>query len=463
MKRDLLLILLFGISLMLAPAASAQDNNDSSSQVKITWPMPVTEVWGSGDVIGTAAVPGMAYYYLEYLALNPDLSLPDNAPWIPATIAVEKVVTDGRLATFDTTQVPDGLYALRLVVNTIDGDTFADTITPIRINNERYQQVRAAIIQEALAEPTAQPPTQVTATPQAGQVLVYPAAPITAVNVRRCDLVDNYRCAYVASLTTEGGEILAISSNGSGWYQVQVASGATGWVSPTVISISGDVSNLPRVLPPAPLAPTSVPPAGTTVTNAIPNGIAIEGNNPVCGQVFNAHINIANTGNAISQAGSVSLQDVHARTGGVAFTNSGTFPALNPGSNFVVVIPVVVSVYAKDQHELRAYAGGRTISVRYILAQGNCVPHAGPPDAPVDATRDFPPNQCFMVFPGNTPAYNAPFGSIISYLGAATKESRQGRFVNNSAWYRVNYLDLGDVWVRRTGPVTAQGDCSIRR
>ncbi len=462
MKRHFLQILFFGIFLIFAPALVAQDSNDPSPGVEITWPPPVSEVWGVGDVLGSAAVPGMAYYYLEYLALNPDLTQPQNAPWIPATVGIEVPVSNGTLATFDTTQVPDGLYALRLIVNTLNGETFSDEVMPIRINNERYQQIREAILEEALIVPTIQPTIQVTATPEDNRVMVYPAAPVTAVNVRRCDLVDNYRCAYVASLTTDGGEVLAVSANGSGWYQVRVPSGTVGWVSPNVIAITGNVGSLPQVQPPAPLAPqpTAVPVAPVGV---IPNGIAIENNRAVCAQNFNVQVNVNNVSNVASQAGSVSIQDVNVRTGEITFSTFGTYPALNPGGNFVVVIPMVVAVYPTERHELRAYTGGQTLSMRYTLAQGNCAPSTVPIPPERTVTRDFPANTCYVIFPNNTPAYNTPFGSIITYLGAATRESRRGRVVDNSsAWYRINYPDLGNMWVRRGGGVTTQGQCSIR-
>lgn len=458
MRKYGLHLLFLGIILVLVPAAAAQDRDG----VEIAWPPPVTEIWGSSDIMGTAAVPGMAYYYLEYLPLNPDLSQPDSAPWIPLTIAIEKTVTGGVLAAFDTTQVPDGLYALRLVVNTLDGDRLTDVVTPIRVNNARYQQVREAIMAEALAEPTAQPTVEITAAPEAGKIMIYPAAPITAVNVRRCDLVDNFRCAYVASLTTEGAEVLAVSSNGSGWYQARVPSGVVGWVSPTVTAVTGDTSSLPRVQPPAPLAPQ--PPTAAPLS-VIPNGIAIEGGRATCGQNFNVQINVNNTGNVASQPGSVSLQDVNVRTGEITFSTFGSYPALNPGANYVVVIPMLVAVYPAERHELRAYAGGQTLSMRYTPAQGNCQPTVVPIPPERTITRDFAPGECFVTFPDNTPAYNTPFGLIVAYLSAATKESRRGRVIDNSsAWYRLHYPDLGNVWVRRGGSVRVEGrGCAIRR
>lgn len=87
----------------LAPTALAQETG-----VRIQWPPPVTETFGVGNVIGTANVPDMAYYYLEYLPLADDLSLPPTIPWIPATMALTVPVSEGALATIDTRMVEDG-------------------------------------------------------------------------------------------------------------------------------------------------------------------------------------------------------------------------------------------------------------------------------------------------------------------------------------------------------------------
>jgi hypothetical protein len=87
-------------------------------------------VWGVGDVIGTADIEGMLYYYLEYKALSTDLSIPENGPWVPVTSAMSAPVVNGSLATLDTTIVPDGTYALRLTVNTEDNASYHYIVSP---------------------------------------------------------------------------------------------------------------------------------------------------------------------------------------------------------------------------------------------------------------------------------------------------------------------------------------------
>ncbi|MCA9905378.1 MAG: SH3 domain-containing protein [Anaerolineae bacterium] len=472
MKNYFVAVLCIILGFSVTPTL-AQDTGQTG--VKIQWPPPVTEVWGSGDVIGTAAVPGMAYYYLEYLPLNDDLSFPDSAPWIPTTIAIDQTVVDGVLATLDTTQVSDGLYALRLVVNTFDNQSYMDTVSPIRVNNGRFSRVTEGIIRQALIdagvippeEPTAEPTLVPTSPPVDMTPRVVPAGGVSAANVRNCDVIDNYSCAIVGYLNQgESAVILGVSSNYSGWYQIVLPSGLTGWISPSVIVTSGDLSNLPLVTPPAPLPPPAAP-------NVILNGIAIEGGIAVCAQPFNAQINIANVGNAASEAGSVSLQDVNIRTGEITFTNYGSFPSISPGGNFVVVIPVTSSAYYNEDHELRAYTGNQQMVLRYTLQQGNCgfqptqppppppTQPPPPPPTPVNPGRDFGPNQCFLVLTNPKVVFDVPYGNPQGTLDPAPYNAVRVEQINGSLWYRVGVpLGIGQAWMDGTG-IDKQGNCSL--
>ena len=58
------------------------------------------------DVVGTANIPDMAFYRLEGITLNDDLSVPENAAWIPLTTDLTAPVTGGVLAQIDTTKLP---------------------------------------------------------------------------------------------------------------------------------------------------------------------------------------------------------------------------------------------------------------------------------------------------------------------------------------------------------------------
>ncbi len=441
----------------MALAQDAGEYTLTTSGVQITWPPPVSEVWGSGDVLGTAAVPGMAYYYLEYLQLNDDLSQPSGAPWIPATVAIQSPVVEGRLATLDTRRVSDGVYALRLVVNTMDGHSYFYVVEPLRVNNERFARILGNLIPAPQPEgtptpvPTVEPPP-VDMTPRA-----IPAS-VSPVNVRRCDLVDNYRCAIVGYMDTSGGEIVGRASTGSGWFQVRLVSGLVGWVAPSVVLTSGDLGGVPFIAPPAPLPPLP-PPANP---NVVINGIEIVGT-PMCNQPFTVNISIANTGNAVSAGGNITLQDVNYRTGDITFTGASSYPALNPGSNFIAVLQVTTSVFYNETHVLRAYIASGQVSRDYTLMQGDCNLQPLPtPQPPVveNPGRDFGPNQCFLVLTNRKSVFDVPYGSPRGLLDPAPYNAQRVERVAGSDWYRLANTALGTVWIDGTG-VDKQGNCGL--
>ncbi len=449
----LLLTLITGVTAQDAPA----DTTPVRSGVEITWPPPVTEVWSIGDVLGTASVENLTYFYLEYVELNADLTVPENAPWIPATAAQTVPVIDGTLATLDTTIVPDGLYALRLVVVTSDQQSYSDTVMPIRVNNERMgaytERVIADTLEAAGIAPTAETPTPTPEPPVSTAPMAYPALGYYAVNVRFCDSIDNNGCPVVDSMDSRGGAVLAYSASGTGWYNVILPSGMSGWVSPTVIRVEGDISSLPFVAPPAPLPPPAV-------ASIVLNGINIQGGTATCGVPFSVEINVANIGSATAAAATVTLQDVNISTGEITATQYGGFPALNPGSNYVVVIPMSVTAYYNENHELRASLGTEGIRLQYFLNQGGCnvVPPTPPPTATPIQEIMFNTNQCFIVLTEPWPAFSAPYDEMLTQLAARAWEARSLRILNGERWYSLYAADLGVVWVTRVDRLT-QGNC----
>jgi len=456
MKKHIFILLALLLAFSVVAPVAAQD--DVTTDVEIIWPKPVTEVWGAGDIVGTAAVSDMAFYFLEYLPLNDDLSFPDSAPWIPLTVAIQNTVRDGVLASLNTTEFADGLYALRLVVTTRDGQRYTDTISPIRVNNERFDAVIDRITTQALLdagvtvtpEPTSEPTT---ARPDTTPRLTPSGA---TTNVRRCDQADNQTCPVLDFLGSgEYATILAVSNNGSGWFQIRLTSGLVGWVSPTVVTTSGDLTGLPRVAPPAPL-PRPVPPAAA---NVVPNSVAIQNNVAVCGRTFNALVNVTNVGNLTSASGTVTLQNVNVRTGTVTFTSFGNFPTINPGGNFVVVIPVNVTVFFNEEHELRAFIGNQQATLRYVLQQGDCGIAPSPTPVPGNPGRDFAQNECFLVLDETRMVFQTPFGSSMGPMEPGTHNASRVEIVNQIVWYRVTVPNVGQAWMNGANLQT-QGNCN---
>ncbi|MCA9888517.1 MAG: hypothetical protein KC546_09090 [Anaerolineae bacterium] len=462
MKRLISLLVL--LSLLIVVPASAQEETavqlPSIAVLEITWPPPVTEVWGSGDVLGTANVSDMAYYYLEYKQLSDDLTEPEDAPWLPATAALSEPVVNGVLATLDTTTAPDGVYSIRLTASTNEGQSFHYVVSPIRVNNDRFAAVEARIREESLGESTdsATPTPEPTAEPPADtRPRVTPSG--VAVNVRRCTLVDNDRCPNVTSLAPATFALVVGRNLQNTWFQVRLDSGATGWVSRTVIIESGDFSSVAVASPPDPLPPRPQVPTPTPPTSVIPNGMSIQGGAATCNQQFNVQVNMGNIGSSIAASGSVTLQDVDVRTGVVTYTGYGSYPSLNPGANYVVVIPVNSSVYYNEDHELRAFANGHQYSIRYTLQQGNCGAVSGPSQLPANQ-RHFAASECSLVVDQYAELSNSPEGQVNFVAGAGTYPALQVQRVGGMNWYQINFADA-PAWMPVTNVSSYQGNCGL--
>ncbi|NUQ07316.1 MAG: hypothetical protein HUU31_25795 [Anaerolineae bacterium] len=433
----------------------AQEGSGHTDTLVITWPPPVTEVWGVGDVLGTANITNMVYFYLEYKPLNDDLSEPENAPWLPATLALREPVTDGVLATLDTTRVADGLYALRLTAATTDNQTYHYVVTPIRVDNARFEAVIARIRAEAGLEGTAtQLPDMVPVEDTTPRVT--PSG--TALNIRRCDIVDNDRCPIVAQLAPGIFAEITGRNPANTFYQVRLASGVSGWASRTVLTESGETGRVPVVNPPAPL-PVPVQPIlpGGVASSVAPNGMAIQGA-AVCNQTFNVQINLANTGSTVSPAGSLTLQDTNISTGTVTFSGTASYPAIAPSGNFVVVVPVTTSVYYGEQHQLRAFTNSREFAITYTLGQGNCA-SAPTPVQPVRGQRNFASGECTLVI-SSAGLSATPEGQVTFVLDqTGSYPALQVLSAGGVLWYQISYAD-SLAWLPSPNVTSYQGNCN---
>lgn len=481
-KRSILLLALALALLLPGALALAQQAEPSPSgaatsdpNVQITWPKPISEVSGVIDVIGVASIPNMSFYRLEAIALNSDLSVPENAGWIPLTTDITTpVTTASTLAQVDTTKLPDGLYQFRLdaFTGTIAVPTAGESTTtgPIRVSND--------IGGGAGVTPTPGPTATLapaSRTVQAATVI----ASSGAVNIRLCAVIDNNACPVTGYLAAgDSAQILGLSSDGAGWYLISTSSGLTGWVSSTVVTVNGDTSSVPIVTPPTPMptpppappappappdppaGPTAVPGSGLTV----PTGIGTQYNaTPQCGQTFNVEINMANIGNAQAAAGTVTLQDIHVDSGTVTFTGYGNYPALDPGQNYVVVISANVTAYVGNNHELRAINNGQQQTTRYTLGVGSC---GSPPPATPTPTPNppkptgvvtFSDGQCAFTVKDGTKYYDTPQGNKLGTINSGGYGAYLGDRVNGKRWYQINIGQM--VWVREQDIVHLPTSC----
>lgn len=378
-----LLTSLTSFQLVGAQQSTGAQITPANPNASITFPPPVYVLRGQVEIRGTASQSSMTNYFLEFRALAPDMTVPNaNAPWIPATLPNRNPVNDDVLGVWNTLTAEDGLYELRLTMNVAGGSAVTHVVSPLRIENK----LPPFITPEAKTQVPRVTPTGINrptlgATPTAFSGLPTVTA-LTDANVRQGD---STLYGVVGSLLTgQTAQIVGISNSGSGWYYIQLSTGRRGFISPSVVSVSGDISNLTRILPPATPTPTFTPTPPTT-GDLIMNGAATAPNNPRCGEPFEVQLNVANIGsNSTTSTFVVRIQDIDIQTNTV--TSSGFFvvPVLMaPGQNFVAPVPITVSTFPARDHRIIATVdadnqvleeneSNNTFTYEYRLRQGSC-------------------------------------------------------------------------------------------
>jgi uncharacterized protein YgiM (DUF1202 family) len=346
--------------LMLTMSLTAQAQADPTvaplnPNANITWPPPVYVLRGQFTVRGSANLPNMSNYFIEFRELAPDLSVPDEAAlWTPATLPSTAAVQDDILGVWNTTTALDGVYELRLTINVRGGTPEYVRVAPIRVENtpSPFATPEAPVVvvptlPAAVDLPTLQP------TPTA-----FDTAPrVTAnrnANVRRGDGT-NYD--LVGSLNDgDTAPIIGISSFGSGWYYIELPSGARGWVAPSVVTVLGDLRSVPRVDPPPPPATSTPTPQPTPVSsiNLVAGNFRFDPGSPKCNETFNVYIDVANFGTqAYFGGGFVGVQDFRRADNAFQLGSSGSLPTINAGQTVNVgPIPLKVPTYYNEEHRL---------------------------------------------------------------------------------------------------------------
>jgi hypothetical protein len=366
--------LLLFIALLMPVTLQQEDPN-----ANITWPLPVVVLRGTETITGTANLPKMTGYFIEYRPLTDDLTATPDAEWLPAVPLSDESVVNGSLGTWDTSALPDGLYELRMTVEVTEGLPVYVVVDPLRVENTRTSPIATPPSPDILptvpaATPTDPPaPTPFDPTPRV-------EATVDA-NIRGGDSVDYD--VIGALLTGETAPVVGLSSTGSGWYVIELPNGRRGWISPTVVNLSGDIRDVPRIAPPAPPTPTPVPATATPVTNVnlVAGIVRLDPPQPTCNQTFNIFIDIANFGSTASPGGSINVIDF---VGGNSTSTVGSFPPIQPGQTINVgPIPLTVSFNLQEEHTLRLIIdpnnqiaetneNDNTQEVRYILQPGRC-------------------------------------------------------------------------------------------
>ncbi len=385
MKRSFALLLILMLALPFIVHAQTPTVNPNAN---VSWPPPVYVVRGQFPIRGTANLPNMTNYFIEFRPINDDLSPQVGADvWFPAILPSQAVVQDGVLGTWDTTLIADGLYQMRLTVNVSQGNPVFAIVSPLRIQNtpSPFEVTPTPVFTfTPIPPPATAVPTQDTT----------PKVTITSSpsgNIRAGDSI-----FYNILTSVPGGtiaRILGISNRGSGWYQIQLDNGQIGWVASSIVTTTGDLTGLPRIQPPPPPPPTATPfPTAIPATdvpvsqaNLVAGNITFNPGSPQCNQPFQVNIDIANFGtqpNAFS--GTVTVTDTRAADGsqqGPAGSNS--FPIIQPGQTINVTVIMTIGTYYDELHNITAnidpsnqipetIKGDNIKMLGYTLNKGGC-------------------------------------------------------------------------------------------
>lgn len=393
MSKKVALLFISMIIFILAVGVNAQGitpnpNTPSNPDANISFPPPVYFLRGEMQIYGSANLPNMTNYFLEYRPLiippNPDIVLPE-IPWGPISLPSNVPVKDGLLGIWNTLTVADGLYEIRLTVNVPGQQPTIFVVSPLRVENSpsdfALRNIQLFTLPTGLGTniiPTSVAPTQ----PVTTQPPTTTGPTLTATvdaNVRAGDDTVYSVVGVLRDGTTV--PILGISSRGSGWYYIELPNGTRGFISPSVVTVSGNTSGLPQITPPPRPAATSTPirtPA-PAVTSPPPSNLpdlggalpALSPNPPSCGVPFNILINLANIGSAPVTAqflvgfevSGPSYFQTYTATANVSSSNP-----INPGGNFVVgsPSPFTITTGGGQQFTVRVY-----IDANYAITESN--------------------------------------------------------------------------------------------
>lgn len=349
-----------------AQGSSVQPNTNPN--VVITFPPSVYVVRGFVEVRGTVNLPNISNYFLEFRPIGANLEpLSEDEPWVPASTAQTGVKIDEVLLEWDTTALQDGLYQIRLRANVSRQQPVDFIVSPLRVEND-IPDFLVEVIQPTPTF-TITPSTSVIViggTPTAGGVIIsrptLAASPsptgdpiVTANTDANVRTGDGTVYPIVGSLLSgTQARLLGISSSGSGWYYIELSNGRRGFISPGIVTVSGNVAGLQRITPP-PVPATPTPTRLPSTGDAIANGIGFVPSEPRCNEAFQVQVNVTNIGSTtFATGGTLTIRDIHIGSGTTTTTVTGSFPALAPGQNFVVAVPILVSSFGGEDHQVIA-------------------------------------------------------------------------------------------------------------
>jgi hypothetical protein len=159
MKRTWLFILLMALILAtLAWTGAAAAPPAQGDQAVITSPQNNAVVRGQVPILGSATHSQFQFYKVEY-AREPVV----GEAWTIIGAIHQQQVADGQLETWDTSQLPDGSYTLRLRVVRLDGNYGEYSVMQVVVANAQPTETPTPAVtatsKPPTVTPTALPPT----------------------------------------------------------------------------------------------------------------------------------------------------------------------------------------------------------------------------------------------------------------------------------------------------------------
>jgi hypothetical protein len=211
------------------------------------------------------------------------------------------------------------------------------------------QNIQATSAPSNTPQPTNSPEPENTPTPN-----VPMATFLTGVNVRRgpSTLFNPPLGGYAANDTAE---VLAVHPDRT-WYKIRYYN-ADGWVHADLLTVSGNVANLPvdagppiPTLTPVPPTPVPVTPTPQLNVNIVAGNITTSPSTKVCNETFRIFVDVANFGANRSPGGSINVVDT---SNGLETRTVGVFGEIDPGQTINVgPIPLTVSTNFEVEHVL---------------------------------------------------------------------------------------------------------------
>lgn len=386
MKRSQILALLFFTLLLLVPPALGQGDAEPiepkdpamvNPEAHISFPPPVYVVRDRVEIRGTVTLAAMRNFFIEYRPLALGMMMDDDAAdnqWFPATLPRIEAVADDVLGAWNTAVAgPDGLYELRLRINTGGDEPEFYRVSPIRVENDppsfmADQQVVMMDETDAPADEQAQPMDEPMDEP-APEPTPDPRPHVVATvnsNVRAGDSTVYAIIGHL--LENDRALVKGVSSRGSGWYYIELPNGRSGFIYPHIVRTEGEFSNLPRINPPPPPPPTPVPiptavpaPPQQTASNVdlVFHSVVIHPHGVKCGESYRITVQVRNAGSGpASSGGHIIVRDSGLNGSAQPQTTEIAFGPLNAGAVQEVFGHITPTIHVETTHNINLHLDG---------------------------------------------------------------------------------------------------------